>query len=790
VYFGEIELWRSTNGGTAWTRISRGPVAGNPGIHVDQHAFAIDPVTPATVWAGNDGGVWRSTDGGTNWTHRNKGLQTLQYFFVAQHPQWESVMLAGAQDNGAQRFEGHPAWNLAAFGDGAYTAIDPVTPNRWYEGRFNLQNVAMFGCFRSDTAGAPGSFALKNTGIAVADRVLFYAPFTLDPSAPSTLYFGTHRLYRSTDNADNWNAITGDLTAANQAWRAISAITVAPSDPDVVYVGTSDGRFWRVEWDGATWTTTNRSAGLPGVYIADIAVDPADANLVYVAVSGLLFGEWATEFGIAHVWRTPDAGANWTNISAGLSNANPVNSVVIDPADTDRIFIGCDVGVFRSENQGGAWTPWDQGLPNVAVIDLKIHGPARLLRAATHGRSVWERPIDAATCAAVDIYVRDDVVDVGRRIPAPSGVTDPFLPGETVYWYQSVDIKVDTPDMAGYQTPTAAIDYIDFQTIEHRNPFRGATSRVYVQVHNRGISNATNVAVRAFWANAHGGLPDLPADFWTAFPVADPIDTSVWHPVGAAQTIATVRPGEPEIVEWDWPVPGDAPDHTCMFAAITCTDDPVSETGLDVDAVVPGNKHITLKNLQVDGPTGPMTARGPYFIDFVAGLKERVFDLVIRPEKMPGGARLWFIATPYALAGNRDNALDGIRVEKTRLRESPSRPDERCGEPTRYDPSRAYVIEAGKVAALRGILARPGERFSIALYLELRRPLPEGETAHFHVQQYARGRLVGGSAYEIRGGDPNKPGPGARPPAGRAAKKSGKKSAPGGRKPGRGSSRR
>jgi photosystem II stability/assembly factor-like uncharacterized protein len=130
VYFGEVQLWRTTNGGTNWTRISFGPAAGQPGIHVDQHAFAIHPTTPATVWSGNDGGVWRSLDSGTNWTHRNRGLQTMQYHFLAQHPQWEAVLLAGAQDNGAQRYAGHPAWTLSAFGDGAYVAIDPATPTR------------------------------------------------------------------------------------------------------------------------------------------------------------------------------------------------------------------------------------------------------------------------------------------------------------------------------------------------------------------------------------------------------------------------------------------------------------------------------------------------------------------------------------------------------------------------------------------------------------------------------------------------------------------------------------
>lgn len=325
-----------------------------------------------------------------------------------------------------------------------------------------------------------------------------------------------------------------------------------------------------------------------------------------------------------------------------------------------------------------------------------------------------------------------------------------------MYWYQSVDIKVDTPDpMTGFQTPTAAINYIDFEGLTHRNPFRGVTSRVFLQVHNRGVSAATGVSVRPFWANAGGGLPDLPADFWMAFPGADPTDTSVWHPVGAAQTIPSIRPGEPEIVSWEWPVPMNAPDHTCMFAAITCMADPVSETGLDVDAIVPSNKHITLKNLHVDGPAGPGTVRGPFFIDFEHSRKERIFDLVIRPERLVTGARIWFLATPYKRAASSANETPGIRIEKSPLGDPPKRPDEQCGEPTSYDPRRAHiVVSTGEPVALRGILTEPGRRFSIALFVDLPAKLPPGEVLRFHVQHYREGRLVGGSAYEIRTGKP------------------------------------
>jgi photosystem II stability/assembly factor-like uncharacterized protein len=747
VYFGEVHLWQSTDGGATWTDITIGqPAPGQPGIHADQHAFAIHPMTPTTVWAGNDGGIWFSTDGGGNWFSRNRGMQTLQYQTMAQHPQWAAVILAGSQDNGSQRYAGHPGWTLALVGDGGVSAIDPGTPTRWYQGQARPNAL---GIWRSDSAGDPASWNLKNNGINNGDRFLFYPPFTLDPSSPNILYYGSNNLYQSTDNADTWAAITGDLTAGGE----ISAIAVAPNNSNIVYVGTSDGKFWQLTWNGSVWVQTDYSHGLPGVYIADIAVDPTNQSTAYVVIGALESAGAAAEFGIDHVWSSSTGGATWTEISAGLSQNNPVNSIVVDPANVSRLFIGCDVGIFRSENQGLTWTEWDDNLPNVAVFDLKLHNASRLLRTATHGRSIWERPIDAVLCSAVDIYVRDDIVDVGRDIPSPSGVADPFLAGQTDFWYESKDIKLDTPAPA-YQTPAATIDYVTFEQITHRNPQQGVTSRVYVQVHNRGPNTVDSVQVRPFWSNAGAGLQNVPLDFWTAFPNADPSNTSTWHLVGPTQTIKNLVPAEPQVVEWDWDVPSDAPQHSCMLAVITSADDPVSESGLDPNVFVTGNKHITLKNLHVDsaGSSADPRVRGPYFLDFAT--LEGIFDVVFLPEFISPGTRIWFHATPFRIAATRSmrDALIGVHVAKTPGVQNFERPEEQCGDPTRYDLHRAFYLDIATLdrpIGIRGIQIESRQKFSLAIFLQLPGGLNPGRAIRLHAQQHRNGRMVGGSVYEV-----------------------------------------
>jgi photosystem II stability/assembly factor-like uncharacterized protein len=753
VLFGEVHLWRTADAGANWIRVS----TGSPGIHPDQHAITFHPINGNLVFVGNDGGVFYSTDGGRTYTHRNKDLATLQYYGIFNHTQWDAVILGGTQDNGAQRYLGHPAWEHSALGDAAFAAINSTTDTRrWYETRYYS-----FPCFRSDTAGSPGSWVKKQSGIST-NRYWFYPPLEMDPNDSSVLYVGYDELWRTSDHADTWAAITGSLVDAR---TNITAIAVAPSDSNTIYVGMQDGRVFKVTFSGGTWAATDvTGAPLPAGQVSDIAVHPTNSNTVYVTTSNLIYSEAAGEFTNDHVFKTTDGGTSWTNISTGLTQANPVNTIVIDPANPNTVFIGCDIGIFRSDNSGAAWYAWDNGLPNCSVQDLKFFAPNRLLRAATHGRSVWERPVDAATCPLVDVYLRDNCVDTGLSFPSPDGIQHPFTAGETVYWYQSVDIKVDSPDPTTntYQTPSTDIDYIQFEELDHNNPRRETWVRVFVQIHTRGNKPATNVRVRAFWANAGGGLPHLPNDFWTAFPNADPADTSVWHPVGPVRTISTLYPGQPQIGSWSWLVPADAPDHTCMLCVVKSDEDDVTTTSLAIGNAVRNDNNVTLKNLNVEnvnlGATGAdETMSGPYFIDFATYYKRRPFDIRFNPGVLPNGTRVWVFFPDFTTEQVLEKALHGMKVTKRKGFKLPPRPDEICGKPTRFNLEKAFVLDVdragkGERPGLYGIIPKPNrEKFSAAFFVELpNKKMKMGDRYSFHIEHWVDNDHVGGCSYEFK----------------------------------------
>jgi photosystem II stability/assembly factor-like uncharacterized protein len=592
VYLSGISLWKAARNTTtnAWTITDLGGA-----FHPDNHACSVQASNHLVVYAGSDGGVYRSTDGGATWTDTiNEGPCVAQFEFIDQHPTSDAVVFGGTQDNGTEQFRNSPVFNHADDGDGGFCAVDRLQPRNVISTYYGPSPK------RSTQGGKFGTWVDVSGGITGSG--LFYPPLALDDSNPSNIAFGT-------------NVISLDATQGTGGWPthvslpgiagSVSAIEYVNSN--LIYAGTTNGEVYRLVRSGTTWTAhAIHTAPLPGQWIWDIAARPDNVNMIIVVMSG---------FGTPHVWRGTVAAsgtsATWTNISgtgAGTLPDIPVNALVIDlvpPYNT--YYIATDVAVYRTTDAGTTWSQFSQGLPNCAVFDLQLHQPTRLLRAATHGRGLWERRLDFTVGTDVDLFFRDHLMATGRRVPASpdtAAFEDPLQYvslGDQLWWWQCADIKVDAIEGGSYQMPVAAVDYAAYESkLQHRNAQRGRVNQVYVQVHNRGIASGANVTVKLLYANASAGLPPLPPDFWTAFP-ADSANTSVWHPIGTAKVIPSLSPVEPTVLEWDWATPTSAADHTCLLAVMNSTADPIPPANkvFDVNVLVQNEKRVGLKNLHV-----------------------------------------------------------------------------------------------------------------------------------------------------------------------------------------------
>jgi len=172
----------------------------------------------------------------------------------------------------------------------------------------------------------------------------------------------------------------------------ISTIGIAPTDDNVRIVGLDDGEVFAVT-DGSKTLTNVTSIGFPqetqtrAVSVARTVVDHRDSNTAYVTFSA--FGDPPGQ----HVWKTTNlkgGAGTWVPAGNGIPDV-PVNAFAIDPANSNNLYAGTDIGVYRSTDGGANWVPFSEGLPRVAVFDLVIHPLTGVIRIATHGRGIWER---------------------------------------------------------------------------------------------------------------------------------------------------------------------------------------------------------------------------------------------------------------------------------------------------------------------------------------------------------------------------------------------------------------
>ncbi len=639
VYLSGVELYKAVRTLGTWTVTNIGR-----NIHPDNHGFASHPTDHLTVYAGNDGGIYKSTDGGATWDDRiNEGLGITQFEFIGQHPTLDAVILGGTQDNGTEMYRNHPALYHSADGDGGAAGIDAADPRNMIHTYFGVSPE------RSTQGGKFGSYA--NISAGLAGNSLFYPPWAYDDTNPQNLAFGTDRL-----NLDAAQGTGGWPTevALPGASGLVSAIHYPNSN--LIYVATSSGEVYRVVQAGGAWTATAiHAAPLPSRWVWDLSTLPGDTTTLVVVMAG---------YGTPHVWRgTPAPGGTgyiWADVSGTAPNALPdvpINALAVDPLNPTHYYVGTDIGVFRTTDAAANWQLFSDGLPNTAVFDLRLHAPTRLLRAATHGRGLWERRLDVAVMPNVDLYLRDHLLSTGRILPAPSPVTACFEDprqhvalGDELWWWQCVDVKIDAPAPVthDYQLPVAEVDYFAFETkLAHRDPQRGVVNRVYVQVHNRGIQPAPNVTVKILYADAGPGLPDLPADFWTAFPGDG--TTTVWKPIGAAQVIPSLSPTRPEVLEWNWAPSASAATHSCLLVVVDSAGDPIPPANkvFGIAALVSQEKRVGLKNLHVIDalPT-------PHAFELKIFGKARGRD-VLRLGRLPPGW-LFGVLVPEEIVGKLD----------------------------------------------------------------------------------------------------------------------------------------
>lgn len=429
-----IDAWKSVNGGSVvtqksyWYKWNFGyvPAGASEGpsdyVHADIHRAYYVPNDANKVYLVSDGGLFVSYDGGETWAGRNGGYQTQQFYAnlgnSSTNPEWA---IGGMQDNSTAIYFGDPSWIRVLGGDGECAAINPQNDQIMYG---SSQYLNMY----KSTNGGENWFDI---GGEISENAAFNGPFEISPTLPNIMYAGAQSLWRSDDDGENWENLTGIL--ANSS--VVLTIAISPLDPDVVYCSTvpsslntnATPRMFKIN---ASTQVIEELTGLPNRFCMDIAVDPADENRVLAVFAG---------FNTQHVWESKDGGTSWQAIDNGLPDV-PTNSILIDPA-TGHLYVGNDLGVWHSADDGQSWDFYSADAPQALLAMHLSIAPGNKLRVASYGLGVWQTDLAEAS----DTRETISEVSIKKLWPNPSSE-------QTTLDFNlktSTDVSVRLLDMSG-----------------------------------------------------------------------------------------------------------------------------------------------------------------------------------------------------------------------------------------------------------------------------------------------------------------------------------------------------
>jgi len=194
-------------------------------------------------------------------------------------------------------------------------------------------------------------------------------------------------------------ATTSTPTLGGIPWRhlgpasfggRIDDIEAVATRPSTIFVGAAGGGVWRSRNNGVTWDATFDAVGA-SISIGDIAIAPSDPNVVWVG-TGEPNNRQSSTWGLG-VYRSLDGGTTWQPM--GLSDTHHVGRIVIDPHDPDVVFVAAlghlwgpnpERGLYRTRDGGRTWEKVLHVDDDTGVVDVALDADGRTMYAATYQR--------------------------------------------------------------------------------------------------------------------------------------------------------------------------------------------------------------------------------------------------------------------------------------------------------------------------------------------------------------------------------------------------------------------
>jgi photosystem II stability/assembly factor-like uncharacterized protein len=370
--------------------------------HGDNHDLWIAPNEPSRMINGNDGGANVSTNGGETWTGQR--YPTAQIYHVVATAHIPYHVCGAQQDNSTacvpSNGNGDDFYQVGG-GESGYIASDPRNPNIFYSGSYGgllTRYDRTTGQMRQINVWPENPMGHSSKDIK--ERFQWTFPIVFSPLDPRVLYVGSQHLWRTTNEGQNWERISGDLTRADaktigpsggpitldqtgvETYATIFSIAPAPQDPNTIWTGSDDGIVSVTRDGGKTWQRVT-PPDLPDLArISLIEASPSRPGTAYVAANRYQQDDWAP-----YLYRTDDYGRTWKKIIDGIGPRDFMRSIREDPKRQGLLFAGTEHGIYISFDNGARWQSLRLDLPVTSVQDIMVKDDDVVI--ATHGRSFY-----------------------------------------------------------------------------------------------------------------------------------------------------------------------------------------------------------------------------------------------------------------------------------------------------------------------------------------------------------------------------------------------------------------
>ena len=423
------------------------------GIHPDHHAWWIHPENPNLIIEGNDGGIGISRDRGKSWNFDEK-IPVGQFYHINVDNEIPYNVMGGMQDNGSWHGPAYVwinggirnyYWHNIGGGDG-FDVMPDVEDASW------VYSESQGGSFGRRNWKTGESWYVKPPAVdpTIKMRFNWNTPMAQDPFDTKTIYLGSQFVHKSTDKGASWQTISTDLTTNDSAKiyafqntggltlditgaeTHCSLLTIAPSTKQkgVIWAGTDDGQIQLTKDGGQTWTNfAGKISGLPtGSWIPQITASRHNAGEAFVVANDYRRGDFKP-----YIFRTTDFGKTWTR----LIDENKVNGYALcmiqDPVEPNLIFVGTELGLWISVDNGVNFSQWKNGYPSVSTYDLAIQEREADLAIATFGRALWIlddiRPLRQLAASTTKTPTKNITV-----FQAPEAIQAQYKPADGYEW--------------------------------------------------------------------------------------------------------------------------------------------------------------------------------------------------------------------------------------------------------------------------------------------------------------------------------------------------------------------